>query len=1197
MSYKRTINHVNIMSWNIQGLDEHVLNDDLFNSCLDQNDIIILTETWLEEEYSIRSNEFYSFHNLRKKDANARRSSGGICVLVRHMLRTNKKTKGITLVKENEFFTWVKLSGTFFKLNEDIYICATYIPPENSSFYRNRDHVDPYVELENDIGTFQAMGNIIIVGDFNARTANKVDYSTTTQLHDDPSDLHAHKHISILESLGRIKRFSSDTVSNKFGTLLLDICKSTDMRILNGRTLGDISGAYTSFQFNGQSVVDYIIVSEKLAPNIRTMKVSPPNHLSDHANVTCTLYLDDQISNWGKLHSQAKKTTGLKTMNYKWHPDSNLKFKNALDTPIVENMMDTFVATNHVDSHQCCKALNNIIFKAASLSLKVKLKKPSSKIRKDKLGFDKDCHSLKNEVLNLGKLVKKYPKDPVIYGNFRRKKTFFKKFVKIKYKEMKNILLNKIVDSEERNPQVFWKLLSKLRNNRKNKDSPIPLCEWKQYFDTLHNEPMVETQDKSFTDDIVNRLKGLAQDNEQNVDLLAEEISLQELIEGIKKMKVNKSCGPDNILNEMLKAGGNKLRGCILKLFNKIINTEISPEEWATAFIVPLHKGGSEIETSNYRGISITNSMGKLFASILCNRLNQLIHEKQLISKNQIGFMKNKRTSDHLFVLKALIEEHKTRRKPIYACFVDLKKAYDTVWREGLFFKLLYEYKINPKFVRILISLYQNLHGCVKINGEISDKFKISIGLRQGCNLSPMLFNLYIDDLNRLLIRANNDPVTLNGINITSLMYADDMMLLSSSESGLQKSLNVLSAYCEKWQLVVNTNKTKIMIFNRRSCTYKFTYLGKELDAVNEYTYLGLKISKSGSFNPAIKELSYKAFRAYLSVKSALKDCSASPRLYIKLFDSVVKPILLYASEVWGGFGIKTSKQVGNENLFDHIMMSDKTPFEKLNIKLCKQSLRVSRRISNVAAKAELGRFPVMKSIIVAILKYYMRLKLLNDGELVFNAFISQQNMQRNCYNTLTYCQACEILNREIGVTPIENNSKPILNKYGKKIKDKCIEKFKVLFKQQMLTMQNTSSKLLLYSYVKKEYSYERYLDSGCQNLPALTKFRMSLHWLPIERGRYHKPKIPRRERFCIFCRQRLGSEFHVMMECKSDILKQLRTFFLTKIYDICQSLSILSPQQQFIYIMTCGDMDIISNTVEWVTKCNEIHKLFTSGA
>ena len=520
--------------------------------------------------------------------------------------------------------------------------------------------------------------------------------------------------------------------------------------------------------------------------------------------------------------------------------------------------------------------------------------------KKNKLGFDNDCRNIKNQVISLGKLVQKYPNDPVIYGNFIRMKKLFKRTVKRKYRETKNRLMNKIIQAEVDNPKEFWKLLSKLKNNRDLGSSPISLNDWSEYFCSLHNNSLAKNCDEKFIDAVHNRLNILLKIDKKG-DPFGQNISIDEFRETVKKLKSNKSCGPDGISNEMIKSGMIQLSNCILKLFDMILLTESTPDEWATSFIVPLHKGGTDTVPSNYRGLSVTSCLGKLFSAILNNRLSKSIEENNMLSNAQIGFKKHKRTSDHIFVLKSIIEQCKSRRKPIYACFVDLKKAYDTVWREGLFFKLLHNYNVSPIFVRILDSMYKNIRGTVKMDGILGSLFDITIGLRQGCNLSPQLFNLYIDDLAKLLDRISNDPVTLNGINIPCLLYADDMLLLSTTKSGLQKSLTALEIYCDKWQLVVNTTKTKIMVFNNTSKP-EFHYKGENLEVVEEYTYLGLLIHKSGNFTKAIKDLAMRARRAFYSLKYMLKECAVSPKLFMKLFDSLVRPILLYCSEVWGDF-------------------------------------------------------------------------------------------------------------------------------------------------------------------------------------------------------------------------------------------------------------------------------------------------------
>jgi hypothetical protein len=133
-------------------------------------------------------------------------------------------------------------------------------------------------------------------------------------------------------------------------------------------------------------------------------------------------------------------------------------------------------------------------------------------------------------------------------------------------------------------------------------------------------------------------------------------------------------------------------------------------------------------------------------------------------------FVKNKRTTDHIFVLKCIIEEAKTKGQSIFRCFVDFKKAFATIWIQGLLYKLLHKYAFSPKLVRLLKNMYSKFNSCTYANRELGQTFDITVGTRQGCNLSPSLFNLYINDIPVLLEKANCDPVTLYKTKINTLI-------------------------------------------------------------------------------------------------------------------------------------------------------------------------------------------------------------------------------------------------------------------------------------------------------------------------------------------------------------------------------------------------------------------------------------------
>ena len=191
--------------------------------------------------------------------------------------------------------------------------------------------------------------------------------------------------------------------------------------------------------------------------------------------------------------------------------------------------------------------------------------------------------------------------------------------------------------------------------------------------------------------------------------------------------------------------------GILLLLFNSILkSSEIIPE-WVIGMIVPIHKKGSKTDPMNYRGITLMSCLGKLFISVLNNRLMQFATKKKILSDSQLGFLAGNRTSDAHIIANNIIKKycHKNNRK-IFGCFVDFSKAFDTIPRDILFKKLL-NHGINGRFFNIIKTIYINDKACVKMQGRRTKTFEINQGVRQGCVLSPLLFNIFLSDLAKKL--------------------------------------------------------------------------------------------------------------------------------------------------------------------------------------------------------------------------------------------------------------------------------------------------------------------------------------------------------------------------------------------------------------------------------------------------------------
>ena len=362
--------------------------------------------------------------------------------------------------------------------------------------------------------------------------------------------------------------------------------------------------------------------------------------------------------------------------------------------------------------------------------------------------------------------------------------------------------------------------------------------------------------------------------------------------------------------------------------------------------------------------------------------------------------------SDHIFVLKTLVDLYTKNNKKVFACFVDFQKAYDSVWRNGLFYKLL-KYRGSQKILSLLKNMHDRVVSTVKVNNELS--LFTPLVVRQGCNLSPTLFNTFINDIIDLF-HSSCDPLHMTECEISCLLYADDLILLSQSENVSQKCVDRLNCYLKKWKVKINVKKTKIIVFNKSGKLFKgqkfkigkqpiqitdsYVYLGitfhffnksgklfkgqkfkigkQPIQITDSYVYLGNTFTSSGSFSLAQQKLSNNATRSLYCFLSEINIYNGtSVATILKLFDSLVYSILLYNCEIWGcflkSFGSKYNKFVSK--IFDERIIP-----ETMHNKVGKMALGVHSKASNLAVKGELGRFPLHIIIYKRIFKYFMRL-------------------------------------------------------------------------------------------------------------------------------------------------------------------------------------------------------------------------------
>ena len=597
------------------------------------------------------------------------------------------------------------------------------------------------------------------------------------------------------------------------------------------------------------------------------------------------------------------------------------------------------------------------------------------------------------------KLLSIFPNNPHIRGSFFKLNKEYAKQRKHKKREFRQNILDKLDQLNKTNPKEYWNLVKHLReteDTKENLEKSVDENTWFNYFTTLSKLPEKYKERINTIETNINEL--LNSKDAISFSKLDFRISAPEIQKAINSLKSGKSPGLDNISNEMIKASQIYINSCILKLFNLVLTSGIYPEKWLEGYTTPIFKSDNPKLPQNYRGITINNSIAKLFNIILNNRLNTYLIEHKIIHETQIGFSKESRTSDHLFVAKCLIDKYiNTGNKRLYACFVDFRKAFDTVIHEGIKLKLL-QLNINGLFFNILCNMYRHDQNYIKVGNKLTPPYRPEIGVRQGDVLSPNIFKIFLNDFSKLIDEESIGHVTLSGKKISSLLYADDLVLLSDNQKGLQDKLDLLYKYCTEWCLEINTNKTKVVIFNKSGhlINEKFTFENSLIECVNKYKYLGVILSSCGSFKEARSHLYYKALKASFKLYKDLKSIHPSIKTLLHLFDHMIKPIALYGCEIWGTLTARIQEK--DKHLHD---IFKEWEAESLNIKFCKYILEAGKKSTNIAIISELGRYPMYFSIIQNILLYWHRLQSSPESSLLHKAYKENINLSQgnvNCW-------------------------------------------------------------------------------------------------------------------------------------------------------------------------------------------------------
>jgi ribonuclease HI/exonuclease III len=418
------------------------------------------------------------------------------------------------------------------------------------------------------------------------------------------------------------------------------------------------------------------------------------------------------------------------------------------------------------------------------------------------------------------------------------------------------------------------------------------------------------------------------------------EFSMSEMERVIEETKNNKAAGEDEIPYELIKHLGRKAKELLLAIYNRCWAGEEIPSKWLTAIIKPLLKEGKDQKkTISYRPVSLTACLGKILEKMVADRLMHVLESRRLLNDNQAGFRQGRCTTDQVLKLvqEASDQMHaEGSNHRLIATFFDYEKAFDKVWRDGLLHKMI-EQDIPRRFVKYVRHFLSNRTTQVEVNGIRSDTFTLKEGLPQGSSISPLLFLIFINDIDVEL-----DPETF------ASLFADDTAtwLKDGEKRGshrrlAQREVDKIKAWANKWKMRLNASKTRSMITSTSSADRawdpELKVDGKNIEAVQEYKFLGITVGNDLRFGKHIEIITAKCRKRVNIIKClATKSWGNSLETQRSLYIQYVRSAMEYGSSSWRGWvadcQIDKLQRIQNEALRAVVGLASTCPVDLLHL-------------------------------------------------------------------------------------------------------------------------------------------------------------------------------------------------------------------------------------------------------------------------
>jgi len=1076
---------------------------------------------------------------------------------------------------------WLKVCGSIFGVSGKVILAGIYLNPQSSA-RTNADIAETFSYLHLDISEAQAnCSHLFLLGDFNAHLTNSPDFFPD--------------HASLLDTFPQLgqNRLGHYPSPNLAGECLSDIAAQTPLILTTGRGKGD-SGQPSFLGFNTNITIpsrtEHLAMSPSLYHNCHNVHVDDDTDCSDHRPLICGFSSVD-IPNIDLRLPQhtVRQERGEKLI---WRAE----LQNTYVTDLMENDQILQLRENigNKDAESAYTTFVSLIQTAAEKAGMTVRQRP----RRVRLGlpvapwFDDTCRAMKAQIRWL--IRHRQPTAELKRQYVSHCKTLSKIYDKQRAQDM--------VNSVDGSKEAVYKYMKGKKNAA---TTPILATSWTQHLQHHFRQPpdpvsshvpRLPPRDQLLSDQLRSRqvlpseiavppgpggrYRQMAAEHSNDnglpqlpppprYDLPSADTLHTYVQKNVSKMNTDSSPGFDPFATPFIKKAERYFRNdrgklqtenVLIKhladLFHLLLFCGVLPQAWKKTKITPLHKKGSLTDPTNYRLLAINGCVYRLFSNVVRDLLTEWALAEKHVPDTQFGFCPTRNTNQPLFIIRHVLTTAKKNKKKVFAAFLDLLSAYDSVSRERLWTHL--QKLGTPQYILNTIrAMYQGGIYILIDGDKCSEEVSPDRGLKQGCPLSPLLYSLFTNDIDRFLDVYEYGAMTaIETTKVPHCDYADDIVNLSNEARHLQSQLDRFFIYTQQKGLTLNAGKTKILVFfsNDQSNIPTFYYNGVALETVTEFKYLGVILTRDGKLKTATNQMARNFMGAIARVRKAGTELGIWNRKHamLWLFQVFALSAGLYGCQIWA-----TSKL--------SFLASKETAAHSYHTGFLKSLLGVKRATETHCILRETGQLPLffywfrcimrfwnclldannplVQKVVQADLRLASRkgswtydiLTALNhmpDSQPFTTAVHNLQRVDIPRFETILHQYITNDWRVLDGLTPQEpHHTSRIMRTYHTHFG------IPLGSSPRWWDEQNRSRKPVLPHYLRQDIPHKQ--------LRSLSCLRLSGHSLRVEALRHHPNRCAYELRICDKCDwHTVQDEEHIILDCPNEYLTNLRTEF-----------------------------------------------------